>query len=310
MSDLDDDLPPAGLDLGGYFRLLAARLGRAPTLGEVSVFRHDVCAERLRRIRRRRAARKGARRPASALGSNRGRGEPDPATEFLSSMEWMMAVSLMLSLVICVTELAAIRVQGRRITVRTSTMAAAAKAVVIAADERDDPHELGPRPLGSFTPDATMLAFRAVHERRAAEATELFGHPHYGRAVAMLLRSNGAPISTVNGVDPWELVRGVDPAVADYLRTLGTDPSEWGTLRIQVTQARTKASEAARDNRDRGPAYVDRMMQLASPQEAAAYCAWKYWRPLGEAKADENELDGVDLEAAPAPKKETEPSHG
>ena len=300
MMNDDDDLPPAGLDLAGYFRVLAARLGRRPTLGEVAIFRHDVCAERWKRIQRRRAARKAARRVPAARGGNRGGKSPDPVRELFTSFEWLAAMSLMFSLVMCITELASLRLSGRRITMPKADLVAAAAALPAVLDERD-PESLGlpPHPLGSYTPNSVMLGFRAVHERRAAEATELFGHPHYGRALAMLLRSSGAPIGTVEGADPWEIVRETDPAVCDYLRTLGSDPSEWGTLKIQVGQAQSKAAQAARDNHERGPAYVDRMMQLASPQGAAAYCAWKFWRPLGEAKADENELDGVDLEAAP-----------
>lgn len=288
----DDDLPPDGIDLAGYFRILAARLGRVPTLGEVAVFRHDVCAERAKRIRRRKAARKGARGPQAAPVGNRGGREPDPATEFLTSLEWMCAVSLMLSLIVSVTQLAPLRIRGRRINIRKAEMRAPA------------PVEEPIRPLGSYTPDALMAEFRTTHAHRDAIVVSLFGDVLYPRALASLLRSSGATEQKCEGRDPWEVVETTDPAVGRYLRTLGTDPANWGTLKIQVGKARTKAQEAARaaanpppGEEGRGADYVDRMMQLSTAAGGAAYCAWKYWRKLGEEAVMEEVAKSIDFDA-------------
>jgi hypothetical protein len=295
----DDDLPPAGLDLAGYFRVLAARLGRVPTLGEVAVFRHDVCAERVRRIRRRRAARKAAKGRVPAVRGNRGGEEADAVKEFFTSFEWACAMSLMLSLVVSLAELGSLRVQGRRITMRQSDLVASPHRVPDAV-----PVEEPARPLGSHTPDALMEEFKATHAHRDAIVVSLFGDVLYPRALASLLRSAGAAQQKCEGRDAWEVVETTDPAVGRYLRTLGTDPANWGALKIQVGKARAKAQDAARaaanpapGEEGRGADYIDRMMQLSTAAGAAAYCAWKYWRKLGEEAVMEEVVKSIDFDA-------------
>ena len=299
MSDDDDDLPPPGLDLAGYFRVLAARLGRVPTLGEVAVFRHDVCAERVRRVRRRRATRKAAKGHSPAPMGKRAGSEDDPVREFFTSLEWMCALSLMLSLVACIAELGSPRIWGRRITMRQSDLVASPHRVPEAS-----PIEESVRPLGSYTPDALMDEFRATHAHRDAIVVSLFGDVLYPRALASLLRSAGATQQKCESRDAWEVVETTDPAVGRYLRTLGNDPANWGSLKIQVTQARAKAGEAARvaanpapGEESRGADYIDRMMQLSTAAGAAAYCARKYWRKLGEEAVIEEVAKGIDFDA-------------
>lgn len=316
MSDnLDDDLPPPGLDLAGYFHVLAARLGRVPTLGEVAAFRHDVCAERLRRIRRRKAAKK----PAKGLQpAPRGRGEADDVKEFFTSFEWACAVSLMLSLVVSLAELSSLRVQGRRITVRKADMEAAAEAVALANDD-GDPEKLGlpPHPLGSFTPNALMLQFKATEEHRASRRAALYGDAHYPSAVASLLRANGAPIGLVEGRNAWDIVEAADPAACAFLRTLGNDPDNWKPLKLEVQAARKTALEAARRvaNPEPGdpeprPGYLDHLMQLGSPAGAAAYCSRQSWRGKGVTAAAAAAVADIELEPEPTDEPAKEPTHG
>jgi hypothetical protein len=304
----DDDLPPPGLDLAGFFRLLAIRLGRKPSLSEVAAFRHDVGRERLRRIRLRKA-RKGTRRPAGAPAQKGRGGQPDPSTEFLTSLEWMLAMSLMASFVVSVGELAQLRLTGRRVTMRQSDLSAAAAALPVVFD-KGDPALLGlpPRPLGSFTPDAVMLGFREVGRQRNDQMARMHGSYLYPRALSALLRSSGAPRGAIEGLPAWEIVESTDPAVSTYLHSLGHDPAEWGSLKIQVKQAQSRAAEYARraanpapDDPERSPDYIDRMMQLATPHGAAAYCARKHWRSRGTVAAAEEELAGIDLDNDTAP---------
>lgn len=331
--DNDDDLPPASLDLSGYFLILAARLGRRPTLGEVAAFRHEVAGERVRRMRRRRA-RKPAKGGVPAQVGNRGRKEPEPVKEFFTSLEWLMAVSLMMSLVICITELASLRLSGRRITMPKARLAAAAKAVAITNEERDDPHGLGPRPLGSFTPDTVMLGFRATKEARASRLAGLYADPLFPRAVAALLRANGKPICKVEGRDAWEIVESVDRRACDHLRSLGTDPDLWKPLRLEVRAAQKKALEAARrianpwlGDPEPPPGYLDRvmqlgtptgaaaytlddMMQLATPAGAAAHCSRQSWRAKGTTAAAAAAVADIELEPEPTDEPTKKPVHG
>ena len=302
----DDDLPPPGLDLEGYFRVLAARLGRVPTLGEVAVFRHDVCAERLRRMRRRKAARKAAKGGAPAPMGNRSGEKADAVAEFFTSFEWSCAVSIMLSMVVCITELAAFRLQGRRITIPKAHMVAAAAAVPVAPVERPPARlSLLPRPLGSFTPDAEMIRFAGVEARRREAAGELYGSHLYPRALAMLLRSSGDPVGKVEGRDAWAIVEEGNPAAAAYLRTLGSDPAEWSSLRLQTKKKQRHAAKLARmgahppaepeNSAWRGPAFIDRMMQASSPSMAAAHCARSDWRKRGVKLAAAASVADIDL---------------
>lgn len=317
MSD-DDDLPPPGLDLTGYFRVLAARLGRRPTLEEVAVFRHDVCAERLRRIRRRKAVRKAARRVPAARMGNRGGKEPDTVTEFLTSLEWACAVSLMLSFIVCLTQLASLRVRGRRVTVRAFAMTVNPAPAPPVPGEEPAADWMPPPLLGSYTPDAVMVQFKATEDYRRGEVARLHGDPLYPRALAALLRASGTPIGLIEGRDAWDIVRETDPAVHAHLRPLGSDPDNWKPLRLEVRAAAKKASEFARraanpqpGEIEREPGFLDRMMQSATPNGAAAYCARQHWRKAGTVAAAVDEVANLDLDAAidePGPAKEQ--THG
>lgn len=308
MSDLDDDLAPAGMDLSGYFRLLAARLGRVPTLGEVAAFRHEVASERGRRMRLRRR-RKSAKGRAPARVGSRGGGEPDPVREFFSSFEWLAALSIAFSMIVCLTELASLRVRGGRIAMPAATM----KAAAVAIANQEDPHGLGPRPLGSFTPDALMLQFRATEAHRASRRAAAYGDPLFPRAVASLIRANGRPIGLVEGRDPWEIVESVDPAACAHLRSLGSDPDLWKPLRLEVRAATKKALEAAwrvanpqLGDPEPRPGYLDHLMQLGTPTGAAAYCARQLWAKAGAKAAAAAAVADVELEPEP----EMEPTHG
>ena len=312
--DDDDDLPPAGLDLAGWFRVLATHLGRLPTLGEVAIFRHDVCAERWRRIKRRRAARKAIRRAPAARAGNRGGKSPDPVRELFTSFEWLAAVSLMLSLVLCIAELGSLRVLGRRITMPKADLAAAADAVAVANDE-GEPEWLLPRPLGSHTPDALMMEFRATEAHRASRRAAMYGDAHYPAAVAALVRADGAPIGRIEGRDAWNIMEAVDPAACAYLRTLGNDPDLWKPLKLEVQAARKTALEAARrvanpqpGDPEPRPGYLDHLMQLGTTAGAAAYCSRQSWRAKGTKAATAAAVADIELEPTDEPA--TEPTHG
>ena len=218
----------------------------------------------------------------------------------------------MASFILSLTELANIRIRGRTISIRASSIQPATPAPALPIlGEEPGPEWLLPRPLGSHTPDDVMIGCKWIEDYRMAELVELHGDHLYPRALASLLRASGTPIGKVEGQDPWEIVRAVDPDVYDYLRTLGGDPDLWKPLRIDVKAAKTRAYGHAHraanpkpGDPERPPDFVDRMMQAGTTANAAAWCARAKWRTALVQKAEEEEI--IDLDSTPA----VEPVHG